>query len=331
MQSEWKSLKVLFLTDDRQNYRLGNYYLAYQRAFAKETDVTLGHPLEPLPDPALFDLVVFGHASIENFARFKGSRFVPRFVQARQWPRYSFLRAIRRCKTPSIVFTKNDYKDQDLKDGFIQWVRPRIAVIQHRNIIPKYRRPEGGKLQWVPFGVDTEMFTPTTQPPEQRAFTVGFRASANEQWTESDLRARFHQALGRLGAPYKTSLSLGSGGSNFLLGQDYVDWVRSCALLGNTHSALGAVGPKFLEALACDTIPLAPVHAYEDFLRPHEHYVPVQPAADGSFPDLEANLDRYLTDRSYQQQLRHHGRRLVSEHTVYEQTRRLLADLETSR
>jgi hypothetical protein len=330
MTSEWKSLKVLFLTDDRQNYRLGNYYLAYQRAFTSQTDITLAHPLEPLPDPARFDLVVFGHASIENFARIRGSRFIPRAVLARQWPRYSFLRAIRRCKTPSIVFTKNDYKDQDIKDGFIQWVRPRIAVIQHRSIIPQYRSPEGGTLQWVPFGVDTEMFTPAMQPPEKRPLTVGFRASSNEQWTESDLRSRFYQSLGKLDARYKTSLSLGSGGSNFLLGQDYVDWVKSCALLGNTHSALGAVGPKFLEALACDTVPLAPVHEYEDLLRPHEHYVPVTAVAN-EFPDLEANIERYLTDRAYQQQLRHHGRELVREHTVYAQTKRLLGDVEAAR
>ncbi|MBA2540902.1 MAG: glycosyltransferase family 1 protein [Deltaproteobacteria bacterium] len=330
--SEWSKLKVLYLTDDRESYSRGNYYVAYQRAFVRQTTVTLAHPLEPLPDPAGFDLVVFGHASIEHYGRIRGAQYIPPRLLPHLWWRRSSLRALRRTRTPKIVFTKNDYKKQEIKDGFLQYVRPQIAVIQHRNAIPLYKTPPGGRLQWVPFGVDTEMFSPPADPipVSARSFVLGFRASTNGKWN-GDVRERFYNALHRLEGRMPVALSLDTRGRNFLVGQPYVDWIRSCALLGNSVSALGAVGPKFLEAMACDTPPIAPTHAYEDLLRPHEHYVPVDPGEHGTFPGLEAAVERYVSDPAYQQQLRHHGLELVRAHSVYEHVRGLLRDTVSRR
>src|SRR5688500_728692 len=103
-------MKVLFITDDREGYAMGNYYLAYQRAFMRAADTTLVHPLSTLPAPEKFDLVVLGHSAVENYARMSGVRFVPRRLRKYLWFRHASLRALARSKTPVVLFTKNDYK-----------------------------------------------------------------------------------------------------------------------------------------------------------------------------------------------------------------------------
>jgi glycosyltransferase involved in cell wall biosynthesis len=327
MRRAWNKLKVLYLTDDRESYSRGNYYLAYQRAFVRQTATTLQHPLDPLPHLD-FDLVVFGHAAIEHYQRLRGARFVPRAVRPYLWWRHEVLRALRRSKVPKIAFTKNDYKEVDIKQGFISYIRPKLAVIQHRAAVTHYSPPAGCRLKWVPFGVDTEMFSPAPVdvPASSRTFALGFRASTNAMWN-GDVRERFFAACKRLEGKRPVSLSLDTKGRNFLVGQPYVDWIRSCALLGNSVSALGAVGPKYLEAMACGTPPIAPRHPYEDLLVPDRHYVPVDEGDSGTFPELEATVARYLTDVPYQQQLRHYGRELVAAHNVDQHVLELLEDV----
>src|SRR5262245_51136341 len=118
--------RLLFVTDDRESYSLGNYYLAYQRAFLRHGDVTLCHPLAPLPSLARFDAIILGHAAIEHYARLRGARFVPKRLRLRLWFRHANLRALRRTRAPIVLFTKNDYKHFELKSAFIEYVSPRL-------------------------------------------------------------------------------------------------------------------------------------------------------------------------------------------------------------
>jgi len=304
---------VLFLTDDRASYSLGNYYLAYQRAFERHARVTLSHPLEPLPDPDRFDLVVLGHASVEHYARIRGARFLPSRLRLQLWFRHAGLRALRRTRTPTVLFTKNDYKHFDRKNAFIAFVRPRLVVTHTRSALRELVS-QRGRLIWLPFGVDTRQFSPPAADAV-RPFVVGFRANANSEWNGGE-RERFYRALGRLEASHPISLTLSRNGEGFLVGQPYVDWIRSCILLGNTVSAAGTVGPRFLEAMACGTIPLAPRNAYEGLLVPDEHYLAVDPGPDGAFPGLAPAVARFLDDAGYRERLFDGARRLVAEHSV---------------
>ncbi len=323
------SAKVLFLTDDRENYPRGNYYLAYQKAFMRRAKVTLAHPLEPMPDPSGFDLVVLGHASIEHFARMRGARFVPKRLRPYTFYRHAGLRALRKTRTPTLLFTKNDYKGMDVKNAFISCVRPKLVLTHTKSALAQLRPGEGGRLDWLPFGVDTEMFSPPRDetPITARPYALGFRASINRHWLNDDGRDRFFKALERLETKHHVSLTFTSAGESFLIGQPYVDWIRSCAILGNTVSAAGTVGPKFLEAMACGTVPLAPPEAYEGLLIPDVHYIAVPPGDDGSFPALEAAIDRFNQDRAFRQTLLEAGRELVRAQSVDEQVTRVCREL----
>jgi glycosyltransferase involved in cell wall biosynthesis len=307
------AVKILFVTDDRESYALGNYYLAYQRAFLRHGDVALAHPLEPLPNPDRFDLIVLGHSAIENYARMRGKRFVPGPLRHRLWFRHAGLRALRRSKTPAVVFTKNDYKHFEIKNAFIDFVRPRLVITHTRSALAHLINPHG-RIAWLPFGVDTEQFAPPATNGSRR-FELGFRANANSEWNAGE-RERFFRALGRLDNVRRVSLTLSQNGEGFLVGKPYVEWMQSCAVLGNTVSAAGTVGPRFLEAMACGTIPLAPRHTYEGFLVADEHYIPVDGGSDGTFPGLEAALARYFEDRGYRERLLDGARRLVATENV---------------
>jgi glycosyltransferase involved in cell wall biosynthesis len=308
--------RLLFLTDDRHSYAEGNYYLAYQRAFLRHADVTLHHPLDALPGLARFDLVVLGHAAIEHFARLRGARLLPRALHqrlARVWARHASLRVLRRTRVPIALFTKNDYKFLEIKSSFIRFVQPRLVITHTRSALAALGQPERGRTIWLPFGVDLAQFSPPAAGAE-RPYAVGFRANANSEWNDGE-RERFYRALRRIEHERPVSLTLSKHGEGFLVGQPYVDWIRSCSLLGNTVSAAGTVGPRFLEAMACGTVPLAPRNRYEDLLVADTHYVPAD-TGDGSFPALESAVTRFFDDPAYREQLRGAGRALVEAHAV---------------
>jgi hypothetical protein len=251
---------------------------------------------------------------------------VPKRLLPLTYARHRSLRSLRklaRAGKPVVLFTKNDYKGIATKNAFIAFLQPTRVITHTRSALATLRGP---RMQWMPFGIDTEMFSP---PPAgaPRDFTLGFRASINRHWLNDDSRDRFHEALKRLEASYRVSLTFTSGGQNFLIGQPYVEWIRSCTLLGNTVSAAGTVGPKFLEAMACGTVPLAPPNAYEDFLVRDRHYLAVDPGSDGTYPELENTVERFLTDRALRDGLLDGGRELVRHHAVDAQVARLCREV----
>ncbi len=301
------------MTDDREQYARGNYYVTYQRAFARTASITLAHPLEPLPNPNNFDLVVLGHAAVENFARIRGARFIPMEVRNHLWFRHRSLLTLRYARTPLVLYSKNDYERFSLKNSFIAFVRPDVVVTHTRSALVRLQQLSG-LLKWQPFGIDTRMFSPPTAE-FVRPFVLGFRANTNFEYNGGE-RDRFFDALTRLKHMHPVSLTMSRRGEGFLVGDQYVEWLRSCLLLGNTVSAAGTVGPRYLEAMACGTVPLAPRNEYEGLLLPNIHYVPVNEGADGKFSNLESELDRFLHDRVYREGIQHECARLVQSNDV---------------
>jgi hypothetical protein len=317
--------RILFLTDDRENYAQGGYHHAYQVAFQRQARTTLRHPLDPLPSLADFDLVVLGHSAIGNFARFRGKRLVPARIRNRLWFRHAGLRALRRSRPPVVLFTMNDYKHFDVKNAFISYVRPKLVVTHTQSALSLLRAAPGGRLAWLPFGVDDQRFTPPS-PTGARPFDVGFRANDTSVYSNG-ARGQFFRALSRLEGGRSVSLTLTTDGQGFLVGQPYVDWIRSCTLLGNTVSAAGTVGPRFLESMACGSVPIAPRAPYEGLLVPDVHYIPVEAGDDQSYPALEAAIARFFDDAAYRQALRDGGKALVREHTVDQHVLQICRDL----
>jgi hypothetical protein len=224
-----------------------------------------------------------------------------------------------------MLFTMNDYKHFDIKNSFISYVRPRLVVTHTRSALAELRGAPGGRLAWLPFGIDDQRFTPPSGD-RHRAFDLGFRANDTSEFSAGQ-RGQFFRALTRLENRRQVSLTLTRDGNGFLVGQPYVNWIRSCALLGNTVSAAGTVGPRFLEAMACESVPIAPRAPYEGLLVPDVHYIAVDSGADNTYPELEAAITRFFDERAYQQQLREGGRSLVRDHTVDQHALKICRDL----
>lgn len=317
--------RVLFLSDDREHYPRGAYHHAYRLAFERQTRATVHHPLDPLPGLRGFDAVVVAHSAIGDFARLRGKRFLPAAIRNRLWLRHAGLRALRNSPAPVVVFTMNDYQQFDVKNAFIAYVRPRLVITHTREALATLVTPEGGTTAWLPFGVDSHRFSPPTDRVT-RPFEVGFRANDSSSFTHGK-RGQFFRALTRLENRRPVSLMLTKEGQGFLTGQPYVDWIRSCALLGNTVSAAGTVGPRFLEAMACSSVPIAPRDHYEGLLVPDLHYVPVDAGPDNSYPELEAAIARFFEQPSYRQKLAAGGEQLVREHSVDQHVLKVCRDL----
>jgi hypothetical protein len=317
--------RVLFLSDDREHYSQGAYHHAYRLAFERQTRATVCHPLEPLPSLYAFDAVVVAHSAIGHFARLKGKRFLPAAIRNRLWFRHAALRALRRSPVPVVVFTMNDYKLFDVKNAFIEYVRPRLVITHTREALARLVAAERGTKAWLPFGVDAHRFSPPTHGAA-RPFEIGFRANDTSSFNQGK-RGEFFRALTRLESRRPVSLTLTKAGQGFLTGQPYVDWIRSCSLLGNTVSAANTVGPRFLEAMACGSVPIAPRDEYEGLLVPDVHYVPVDAGPDHSYPSLEAAVARFFEQASYRQQLLAGGNALVREHSVDQHVLKVCRDL----
>src|SRR4029079_18232457 len=90
----------------------------------------------------------------------RAKRFLPTRVRNRLWFRHAGLRALRRAKTPVVLFTMNDYKQFDIKNAFISYVRPKLVLTHTQSALTMLRHAPGGRLAWIPFGVDDRRFTP---------------------------------------------------------------------------------------------------------------------------------------------------------------------------
>jgi len=308
--------KILYVTDDRSAYPAGSYYLAFQNAFAAYSEQTVIHPLTEVGaeiDFNLFDLIVIGHGTIDccNDVLQDLSSLLGR-IRFRKL----VLKKLRDCRIPKIFFSKNDYKNFNKKLALIDFIRPDLVITHTKEAVGDLSA-SGVKTIWMPFGVDNRLFRETRK---EKFFDIGFRSSRNTTWNQG-LRERFYAELEKLTALYRTSLHISNVAENFLLGEEYADWLSSCNLLANTVSARGTVGPQFWESMACGCVPLAPENSYEDLLKADVHYVAVKE----DLSNLREKIEQFLSDQTYRDNLKENCRKMVDKVNVYALAEKLLA------
>ena len=106
------------------------------------------------------------------------------------------------------------------------------------------------KIKWVPFTVSKNKFFQT----KEKKYHVGMRSNNIRSWDDGLRENLYRRMQGLPKEKYKVDLHLCTQGTSFVYGKDYVDWLSKCHLLVNSPSAFGTVGPKFLEAIACNTV-----------------------------------------------------------------------------
>ena len=80
-------------------------------------------------------------------------------------------------------------------------------------------------------------------------------------------------------------------------------------MIANTESALGTVGPKFYETIACGAVNICPKNYYEGLLFPDIHYVSVKE----DFSNLEYKINKFLRDDSYRNKIEENSMQFLKE------------------
>ena len=298
-------MRVLFLTNNRESYVGGNYYQDWILAFKNHHEVTLwgpGYAQPPREAICNADLVVFGHGAIDILLMerkwHKSRRSL--FPWRNRLPWYNVDFAKLGC--PRILLSKNDYKLIDEKIALAKHQAIDLFITHSRSAAPVFSA-SGCPVEWIPFGYNSDMFRTKGLT---RDIDIGFRGCLHLQHTKS-LRGDAIEIVKNACADRRLDLVASDNVENFLVGDAYVDWINRCHLNLNTISAIGTVGPRFYECLACGTIPLAPEDEYEGILKPDEHYVALRP----DLSDLREKVALYFNDDRYRSRLQAAGRLLA--------------------
>ncbi len=314
-------MKILYLTDNREDYKLGYYHVDYPNVFRKYNDVELygpGYAVGGIPRKRgkSYDLVVFGHGAWDRYIE-QLDRTARRVLRLRPSTRFFGL-DLGKIDAPKIFLSKNDFKRLDQKRAFCDAVGVCLFVTFWK-CFAEDPLLEGLNVLWQPFAVDPERFR-IKKKTGPRPVDVGFLGSSHKDFI-GEARTRFVEAIGKLGG--RTTDLILDDPNRHLLGEEYVDWMNDCSLVANTISADDIVNPRWVESMACGAVPLAPRHFYEGLLRPDVHYVAVEP----SLEDLEEKVDAFFGDRDYREKLLEAGRRFVEENTMDARYRELAENL----
>jgi hypothetical protein len=288
-------MKILFFTDQRSNYRQGYYYVDWLEIFRKHHEVIVVGPGFPRINSRFLrevKLAVIGHGAQDHLL---DTRPVQRTIKntvallTQDWRSF-----IKRLICPKVIFSKNDYKAVAEKAAQFQHDQLDLLVTHSKAAIPEFAK-WNVDAEWIPFGVDLQLFYPLNQA---RDVDLGFIGNLNDIHNDG-LRTRFIHAVNVQCSDLRLDIRESQKGENFLFGRQYVEWINRCQLMLNTVSAIGTVGPKWWEEMACGTVPLAPVDEYEGLLLPDIHYVAVQ----RDFSDLREQVDRFRSDVHYRSTL----------------------------
>jgi len=299
-------MRILYLTDDRSDYRGGTYYVDWMEAIGEGHDIICWGPGLPAPsrqERRGTDLLIAGHSVIDVLVE-GGYPFRP----ASWWrgaPALPFWgRAVRRFPGPKVYLSKNDYKYIPGKRVFAENEGIDLIVTHSQSALQPFRQG-GVAAEWLPFGVRRGRFRDLGL---DRDIDIGFRGNLHTQET-GDLRARFVDAVRASCADLRLDLVPSEQMEGFLAGEAYVQWLSRCRLVLTTVSAAQTVGTRFWEILACGAVPLAPEDAYEGLLEPDVHYLAVRP----DFADLRGRVDRFLGDEALRTRLRSQGQAIARE------------------
>ncbi|MEM7031274.1 MAG: glycosyltransferase [Chloroflexota bacterium] len=294
-------MNILYLTDDRTDYGMGYYYIDWIKAFQANHHVILWGPGYKDPDPDFFaqvDLFIIGHGAFDiicdpEYGYFSRKQRLQRFLTRKPsfayWPAF-----LDKLNCPKVFLSKNDYKRNDWKIALYKREKLDLIITHSKEAVDVFRQA-GLRCEWIPFGVDRDAFKNEGQ---DRTIDIGFRGNLNGRWNNG-LRPALVQAVQDICQDRALDVVSSQNAENFLFGQAYIDWMNRCHLMINTVSAIGTVGPKWWEQMACGIVPLAPIADYEGLLEPDVHYVAIKP----DLSDLRGQVDRYFTDTAFQNQL----------------------------
>jgi hypothetical protein len=302
-------MKVLLITDDRSSYKQGYYYTDWINIFKKRDNVTIMGPgySDDLNGKS-FDFVIIGHGAIDWILGRK-------FFLAAKYP-YLFGRLIEsdkrvwmvsRYSVPIIMFSKNDYKANDQKKRIAKLLSVDIVITHSLNAVSELES-DSYKTIWLPFSYNSKVFF---DMQNNRSIDIGFRGNLNDRWNDGE-RARFiNEAKVQL-SNYALDIKTGTSDNNFLFGMNYSRWMGNCTTMLNTASAIGTVGPKWWEQMACGTIPLAPVNFYEGQLIEDINYI----AINSDFSNLSLKFKKVMLDKDYREEIKANNYQLVKEKEV---------------
>lgn len=260
-------MNVLYLTDNRDNYTQGNYYVDWLNAFKKRfPNLTIYGPgynttLDEIPSKV--DLIVYGHAFMELYLKKKFYLFSSKKFYGLNLNQYK--------NTKSIMFSKNEYKLMDERIDFLKERKESLLVCYTKQTLDKYSSffPN---IHWAPFGIDKDRFY---DKKLERSISIGMRGNKHGSYI-GQLRENTASRLSEISENTKHDIKLSDNGEDFLFGEEYIDWLNRCMFVGNTKSAMDIVNPKFAETIACGAIPVCPVDIYEGLLEKDKHYVDIE-------------------------------------------------------
>lgn len=318
-------MNVLYFTDDRSAYTQGYYYSDWLNVFQDNNNVTIVDPFGgafPDLDMSTIDLVVIGHGAQQILVSFLSNK-----REKYKWnsPKRKFFQYVKQCvhNTPSIMFSKNDYKDVAEKTALAQMLGVDLTITHSRETQPDFARAgmNTDKITWLPFPLNLDLFG--RRDDIEKDIDIAYRGNMNPLWI-GDIRERFLNAIKTQCTSYTLDLAPSQKAENFLFGEEYVRWLNRCTVFVNTTSAVQTAGPRFFEAMACGAVPIAPYHRYEGLIYPDEHYIPVH----DDFHDVGAQIDRFFKDRDYRAHLEKNAKTVIQHVSVKNQYRQLMAILK---
>ncbi|MFH0912037.1 MAG: hypothetical protein V1918_11100, partial [Planctomycetota bacterium] len=210
-------MKILYLTDNRSDYRGGYYYVDWMEAVSAGNELVPWGPGFPEPPEAArreAELLVVGHGALDvlvaggyDFAR--RTRWRPWGAGVPYWDR-----AIRNFSGPKAMFTKNDYKYIPGKIVLARNEGIGLIVTHSREAVAEFR--EGGvRAEWIPFGVNRRRFRCLGRP---RDIDIGFRGGLHAAYT-GDLRPALVERARRTCADFRLDLVASDAEERFLFGE----------------------------------------------------------------------------------------------------------------
>jgi len=260
-------MNVLYLTDNRDNYTQGNYYVDWLNAFKKRFSkiVIYGPGYDTTLDeiPSNVDLIVYGHAFMELYLQKKFYFFSSIKFYGLDINHYKDVK--------SIMFSKNEYKLMDERIEFLNIRKNSHLVCYSKQTLDKYKL-FFRNIHWAPFGVDRGRFY---DKGYKRDIFIGMRGNKHGSYI-GKLREDTAKKLIEVSKNIIHDIKLSDNGEDFLYGEKYINWLNRCMFVGNTKSAMDIVNPKFAETIACGSIPVCPVADYEGLLEKNKHYVDIE-------------------------------------------------------
>jgi len=289
-------VKILYFSDNREDYTSGNYYVDILKAFEviNPKDFTVFGPgyaikIDELPEPSEVDLVVYGHSFIDIY--------IPKGLKKRKQDELNGLNLEKYKDVPSIMFSKNEYEldKMNMRIAFIKSLRKCTLVVNTKKTLNRFKS-EYRDIIWMPFGINSNIFY---DKGFAREVDIGMRGNAHLDYI-GNLRLNIQKKLKSKLKNLDLDVKISSNHEDFLYGEDYINWINNNKFTVNTVSALKGVNTKFAEIIACGSILLAPrFENYEGLLKKNRHYIPIDKIY--KYNDRESIKSFYLTSKASMQ------------------------------